>query len=280
MPNGVDFPKGRVPEEKIRRVTEDYDLPAGLPLLLFVGRMMWYKGLRIILDALKSLDEEGLAFRMVFIGGGGDKEEIVAYARELGLEGKVLFLEPIRDREQIRAWYCRGDLFLFPSTFDTNGLVVREAAACGLPSVLIRGSCAAEDVADGETGFLIEENAASMAAKLRLLLREPDCVRSVGEQAREQLYLSWEDAVENARDGYLTVVENYRLGRYAQRHFSSDELFRSMGWLMDWMNRLDMHTTAVEYRGRSWTFGDILSLIRRSKDPADPLSSQRTDRFL
>ena len=53
-----------------------------------------------------------------------------------------------------------------------------------------------------------------------------------------------------------------------------------MGWLMDWMNRLDMHTTAVEYRGRSWTFGDILSLIRRSKDPADPLSSQRTDRFL
>ena len=280
MPNGVDFPKGRVPEEKIRRATEDYDLPAGLPLLLFVGRMMWYKGLRIILDALKTLDEEGLAFRMVFIGGGGDKEEIVAYARELGLEGKALFLEPIRDREQIRAWYCRGDLFLFPSTFDTNGLVVREAAACGLPSVLIRGSCAAEDVADGETGFLIEENAASMAAKLRLLLREPDCVRSVGEQAREQLYLSWEDVVENARDGYLTVIENYRLGRYAQRHFSSDELFRSMGWLMDWMNRLDMHTTAVEYRGRSWTFGDILSLIRRSKDPADPLSSRRTDRFL
>ena len=280
MPNGVDFPRGRVTEREIEAVTGDYDLPAGVPVLLFVGRMMWYKGIRIILDALKSLDDEGKDFRMVFVGGGGDQEEILSYAESLRMGNKLIFVEPIRDRDRIRAWYCRGDLFLFPSTFDTNGLVVREAAACALPSVLVRGSCAAEDVADGETGFLIEENAASMAAKLRLLLREPDCVRSVGEQAREQLYLSWEDAVENARDGYLTVVENYRLGRYAQRHFSSDELFRSMGWLMDWMNRLDMHTTAVEYRGRSWTFGDILSLIRRSKDPADPLSSQRTDRFL
>ena len=37
-----------------------------------------------------------------------------------------------RDREILRAWNTRADLFLFPSTFDTNGLVVREAAACGL----------------------------------------------------------------------------------------------------------------------------------------------------
>ena len=52
MPNGVDFPKGRVPDELVEQVTAGYDLPAGLPVFLFVGRMMWYKGIRIILDAL------------------------------------------------------------------------------------------------------------------------------------------------------------------------------------------------------------------------------------
>lgn len=69
----------------------------------------------------------------------------------------MFFTSPQYDRSVIRAWYCRGDLFLFPSTFDTNGLVVREAAACELASVLVRGSCAAEDITDGRNGFLIEE---------------------------------------------------------------------------------------------------------------------------
>lgn len=68
MPNGVDFPAGRLPEERVRAVGEGIDLPDGVPLLLFVGRMMWYKGLRIILDALKQLKDEGRDFRMVFVG--------------------------------------------------------------------------------------------------------------------------------------------------------------------------------------------------------------------
>lgn len=145
MPNGVDFPKGRVDESLVREVTKDFDLPENVPMFLFVGRMMWYKGLKIILDALKLLREQGTVFRMVFVGNGGDREEVISYCESLRLSDCVFFTAPAYDRNVIRAWYCRADLFLFPSTFDTNGLVVREAAACGLGSVLVRGSCAAED---------------------------------------------------------------------------------------------------------------------------------------
>ena len=228
MPNGVDFPRGRVSDNLIREVTEDFDLPAGLPVFLFVGRMMWYKGIRIILDALSLLRDEGRDFRMVFVGAGGDKEEIVAYTESLSLGDKVLFSEPIRDRERIRAWYCRADLFLFPSTFDTNGLVVREAAACALGSVLVEGSCAAEDVSDGVSGFLIEENAASMAEKLRELLKNPEAMKRVGEGAQRELYLSWEESVAGACERYGAVIENYRAGRYGAHDRFSDEFFRGM----------------------------------------------------
>ena len=237
MPNGVDFPRGRVPESLIAEVTGDFDLPGGVPVFLFVGRMMWYKGIRIILDALKGLLDQGRDFRMVFVGGGGDKEEIVAYSRSLGLEGKVLFSEPIRDRERIRAWYCRADLFLFPSTFDTNGLVVREAAACALPSVLVAGSCAAEDVTDGRSGFLIEENAESMARTLLKLMERREQMAQVGEGAQRELYLSWEDAVANAWERYGIVVENYRAGRYPAHEKLSDEFFHGMALTMDALNR-------------------------------------------
>ena len=226
MPNGVDFPRGRVDDEAVAEATRDYDLPAELPVFLFVGRMMWYKGIRIILDALKTLDEKGLDFRMVFVGGGTDKDEITAYSSSLGLDGKVIFTPPIRDRAVIRAWYCRADLFLFPSTFDTNGLVVREAAACGLGSMLVAGSCAAEDVEDGRSGVLIEENAVSMAAALERLLGERG---TIGEGAQRELYISWEDAVANAFARYGTVMEKYRSGEYNGRARDEGEIYHALG---------------------------------------------------
>ena len=132
MHNGVDLPRGRVRQAQIDAVTEGFDLPAQVPVYLFVGRIMWYKGLRIILDALAALDQEKRDFRMVFVGGGGDFDQVKAYSEKLGLAKKVFFAGPVHQREALRAWYCRADLFLFPSTFDTNGLVVREAAACAL----------------------------------------------------------------------------------------------------------------------------------------------------
>ncbi|MBQ9421139.1 MAG: glycosyltransferase, partial [Lachnospiraceae bacterium] len=69
MQNGVDMPLGRVSESEIAAATEGYDLPAGVPVFLFVGRMMWYKGIRIVLDALEGLKSQNTDFRMVFIGG-------------------------------------------------------------------------------------------------------------------------------------------------------------------------------------------------------------------
>ena len=237
MPNGVDFPLGRVEDALIKQVTGDYDLPEDVPVFLFVGRMMWYKGIRIILDALRLLREAGEDFRMVFVGGGADKEEIVARTGELGLADRVFFSEPIRDRSRIRAWYCRADLFLFPSTFDTNGLVVREAAACALGSVLVAGSCAAEDVTDGESGFLIEENAESMAAKLRVLCRDREAVRRIGETAQRELYMSWESSVARACDRYGAVIENYRSGRTAPHESLSDEFIHGIAESMAAYNR-------------------------------------------
>ena len=265
MPNGVDFPQGRVDEALIAEVTEGFDLPEGLPVFLFVGRMMWYKGIRIILDALKLLKAEGRNFRMVFVGAGGDKEEIVAYSHELGLDGTVLFSEPIRDRERIRAWYCRADLFLFPSTFDTNGLVVREAAACGLASVLVAGSCAAEDVDDGISGFLIEENADSMAAKLRELLAAPEAMKRVGEGAQTNIYISWETAVAGAYERYGAVIENYRSGLYPRHETATDDFLHGMASLMDFRNRRREAQRQLMEEARH-SRDELVAEMRRSRD--------------
>lgn len=263
MPNGVDFPKGRVDDALVAQVCEGMDLPAGVPVFLFVGRMMWYKGIRIILDALKTLDEAGQDYRMVFIGGGTDKPEIMDYAAALQLAQRVFFVEPIHDREKIRAWYCRADLFLFPSTFDTNGLVVREAAACGLASVLIAGSCAAEDSTDGVNGFLIEENAASMAAKLLAVCKNPTAMAQAGENAQRDLYLSWDNAVQAAYERYGAVIDRYRSGLTGHYEKFTDRMFQHMANGLADFNRAQHSVSGVRER-----YEELRSELHAERDAA------------
>lgn len=237
MPNGVDLPHERVSDSTVEQVTGSYNLPSGVPVFLFVGRFMWYKGIRIIVDALAGLESNGYDFRMIFIGDGTDAAEIIDYIEKTGIMDKCIFTGPVHDRETLRAWYCRADLMLFPSTFDTNGLVVREAAACSLPTVLVRDSAAAEGITDGQNGYLIAENAVSLAVKLTDVCRDMNALHRVGENAGNEIYLSWKDAVARAADRYEIVLDNYRSGKYPKHRKVSDGILNSMGELMSFMSR-------------------------------------------
>ncbi|MBQ2043173.1 MAG: glycosyltransferase, partial [Firmicutes bacterium] len=240
MPNGADMPLGRLPENETMELTSSLRVPDGVPVYLFVGRLMWYKGIRIILDALAALRSQKMDFRMVFVGGGQDADEIKAYTSGLGLNDKVMFTGPVNDRKVLQAWYCRADLFLFPSDFDTNGLVVREAAACSLPAALLRGSCAAEGVRNRHNGFLTQENAASLAVLLATAGRDKKLLRAAGENAASELYISWPDAVKKAVERYETVIDRYKSGLYPKKTGPLDEFFSLQGTLMDILSQFDI----------------------------------------
>ena len=225
MPNGVDLDKGQAGGAAIRALNDAWALPADKPVFLFLGRMMWYKGLRLILDGLRRYRETGHDFCMAFVGDGIDRAEVEAYAEEIGLADLCRFTGAVHDRETVRAWYCRADLLLFPSTFDTNGLVVREAAACGLGSVLVRGSCAAEGVTDGKNGILIDETPESLAAVLGAGDMTIERFRAVGQHAMDELYLSWADSVARAADRYQVVLERQMRGELKVKQSPMHNLF-------------------------------------------------------
>lgn len=214
MNNGVDMRRHTAEPDLIKSVTASYDLPEGVPVFLFVGRLMWYKGLKIILDALAALNSQDVDFRMVFVGKGQEEKEIISYCNSRGLDNRCFFTGPVYDREELVAWYSRADLFLFPSTFDTNGLVVREAAACSLGAVLVKDSCASEGVTNGVDGLLIDETAESLATCLMRAIDHPDVMKRIGTAASENLYLSWDDAVSRAIKRYEIVIDNYKCGKY------------------------------------------------------------------
>ena len=234
MRNGVDMPNERAAQELIDEASAQYDLTEA-PVFLFVGRIMWYKGLRLILDALSGLKKKDKAFTMLFVGTGNDMEEVQAYAKEVGVYENCRFAGAVRDREKLRAIYSRADLFLFPSTFDNNPLVVHEAAACGLASLLIRGSSAAEEVEDGVNAILTEENAESIYDALLAWMDRLDNLHKLGQNAQDMLYFTWEDSVAQAHNRYVEVLDSFRLSgsRRASSKFESLYTFES-----DWANMI------------------------------------------
>lgn len=230
MENGVDLPCGRVSPEEAARAAEGCDLPEGVPVFLFVGRLMWYKGIDLIIDSLAALKSMGIDFRMVFIGDGADRAEIEQRAASMGLE-ECIFVGAISERETLRAWYCRADMLLFPSTFDTNGLVVREAAACSLGSILVRDSSAAEGIVDGHSGILIENDPAYLAGELAALCSDGgrERMKRIGETASKEIYISWQDSIERAYSRYEIVAEKWRSTEHARRKDALDDMYSVFG---------------------------------------------------
>jgi len=294
MNNGVDFAKGRVDKETVAKVTAGYDLPEGVPLFLFVGRLINYKNLPLILDALKILADSGRDFRMVFVGKGPDREALEEKARELGLMGesgagseglngqghgvqttpgaKVFFTGPIYDRDELRAWNTRADLFLFPSTFDTNGLVVREAAACGLASVLIKDSCAAEGITDDRNGFIIEESAQDMAELLMRACGDLDHVHDVGQHAMDEIYMSWSDCVAKAYERYQYILARNKVGAMPHRKKQvTDQMVRFVARTMEEEDKIrkKVQEAAGDMRGRALGMMGLMDYAKVSRDSAN-----------
>lgn len=209
MENGTDFAYGQSPAEAVEALKEKHAIPPDTFVFLFVGRMMWYKNTRLILDSLKAAKEAGLPFRAFMIGDGYDAPAIRQYAMDSGLERETIFTGAIYDREQLRAYYSLSDMFLFPSTYDTSGIVVKEAAACDCPALLVEGSCAAEGVVQDSSGFLAEENAESCARVLLEACQSREHLAEVGRMAGKTLYLSWETAVERAYARYEEILRTW-----------------------------------------------------------------------
>ena len=206
-----------VPQASAIEVLREYGVEARQRLgirpeefvLLFVGQHVWQKNPRLTIEALARLED--VPFRMYFVGTGYAAEEMQALVSEKGLDSKVTFVGSITEREKLIDYYAASDLFVFPSLYDTAGLVVQEAAALGTPSVMAREATAASVLTEGVNGFLTDNDPDKMAQLLRELIHDPARVHRVGVQAGKTLVRSWEDCVDEVIDRYNALLKSRNL---------------------------------------------------------------------
>lgn len=182
----------------------------GDPVLLYVGQMDRKKNIRLTLEAAASLHQRGKRFQLVLAGQGKDFDVIRLFADELQLSGVIRFTGHITDTRILNALYACASLFVFPSAYDTAGLVVREAAAVGTPSVVLVDSAPAEVIEDGKNGFLCEDDPESLASVISRALSDLHHLKAVGERAKATIPIPWEKVIDGVEERYRVLVEQRR----------------------------------------------------------------------
>jgi len=153
-------------------------LPAGVPLLLFVGRIQPLKGADVAVRALAALRDHPSAHLVVVGGPSGPRGEehmaqLQALVAQLGIAARVHFEAP-QPHELLSTYYRAADVCVVPSRSESFGLVALEAAACGTPVVAAAVGGLTTLVEHARTGYLVEPSTPeAFAAALSPVLADP-----------------------------------------------------------------------------------------------------------
>lgn len=208
MANGCDF-VGDYSPEFLASSREALGVGPEEFVFLYVGQHIWEKNLRFTIEALARIKD--LPFKMFFVGTGYAEAEMRELVKSLGISDKVSFEGRVTDRGKLKQYYAAADLFLFPSLYDTDGLVVKEAAALGTPSIMMKKASASGMLRDGKTGFLIDDTLDGFEADLRRLYADRPMLRAVGLEASRSIVRSWKDIAEEAMDRYNHIISRQKL---------------------------------------------------------------------
>jgi 1,2-diacylglycerol 3-alpha-glucosyltransferase len=202
VPTGVDLEHFSPGDRATAR--RQLRLPGDDLVLLYVGRLDREKSVGKILTAFERVAGTVPRARLVLVGHGTQADALRRQARALPVGDRVDFLG-VRAHEALVECYRAADLFVFASETETQGLVLAEAAACGVPAVTVNGPGCDEVVRDGETGVLTKPDSAALAdALIGLLL---DAERRSRMAARARAVAEREFDVQLQIDRTLAVYE-------------------------------------------------------------------------
>lgn len=180
------------------------------PLLIYVGRLSREKDLDQLVEPMRRLARDGV--RLALVGSGPARPGL-----ERAFAGTPTVFTGYLAGEELAQAFASADVFAFPSTTDTLGLVGLEAMASGVPVVGADAGGIPFVVRDGETGFLVRPgDTDGWTDRLRRLLLDPDQRAQMSQAARRDAEQhSWRSATESVVAAYGSAIERH--GRRRRR---------------------------------------------------------------
>jgi len=187
IPNGLDvghYTRGDTPRTEV-------------PTLLFIGRLKRYKGVDLVLRAVRQLADRGLDVRFRVAGRGDDAERLRGITRDLGLEDRVEFPGFVDDPTKLELLRSSW-IHVLTSPKEGWGISNLEAAACGTPTVASDSPGLRESVVHGETGYLVPHaDVGALADAIEHLVGDHELRERFGSNAVDfAAGYSWDSSVD------------------------------------------------------------------------------------
>lgn len=180
VPSGIDVEKFKTSDGGELR--NKYGFRQDDIVLVCVCRLAREKNLEFLIRSVAPLLRSQKNTYLVFVGHGKYRETLEILARELKLESKVRFTGLVPNNE-IAAHYRMGDIFVYASKSETQGLVLAEALASRLPVVAISAPGIKDVIMNGDNGFLVQEDEDEFRNKIELVMRDRKLREKLGEAA-------------------------------------------------------------------------------------------------
>ena len=182
--NGIDL-EGKSVQTDRWRTRKELGVDSGTCLIGTVGRLTPVKGIPYLLQAVRVLLRERANVKLLVVGDGSIRPDLMTQARDLGIGENVVFLGHREDTDELLQAL---DIFVLPSLSEGIPMALLEAMAASRAVVASRVGGIPEIIEDTFEGFLVEPmDVNSLAERCRRLIESPDVARRMGEQARKRV---------------------------------------------------------------------------------------------
>jgi 1,2-diacylglycerol 3-alpha-glucosyltransferase len=160
-----------------------YGIAPDRPVMLFVGRVAHEKNIGFLLRMALKVKHSRPDILLVLAGEGPALEQLGKEARALGLQDNTLFLGYLDRNTELNDCYRMADVFVFSSLTETQGLVLLEAMAQGVPVVAIAEMGTKSILVEGKGALIAPQDEQGFAERVLSLLANPEHGRALGEKA-------------------------------------------------------------------------------------------------
>jgi glycosyltransferase involved in cell wall biosynthesis len=218
----------RLPRNRVVAINNGMNLPNLLnsrvkkeneeQIILSVGRLVWNKGHKYLVDAMPAVLSECPSARLFIVGVGDQRKPLQSQAKKLHIEGAVEFLGKV-STEKLHSLYSEADVFVHPSLYDPAPIAVLEAMSMGKPVVATHVGGIPEFITNGVDGLLVEpRNSSQLARAITDILSDSSMRRRLGQEARKRIEkeFTWEAVAKKTLEFYESLLNEKRMN-LAQR---------------------------------------------------------------
>lgn len=200
---GVDTKKFS-PDNGSKQSIEQIKKKYGDRIVLFVGRLVYYKGIEYLIEAMKGIDA-----KLLLIGEGPLKRFLTRKINRMGLANKVSIL-PYQPQNELVNFYISSTVLVLPSIYRSEafGIVILEAMACGLPVISTElGTGTSYANQNGITGFVVPlRNSDAINNSLNILFSDKSLLIKMRESALKRVRSLF--SINNMLDSYKQLYKN------------------------------------------------------------------------